>query len=96
MRIPASVRQVPAWLWVALVVVAGAVFLVWHRYVNNHADTDWHNPMEVAPAPTNVLPPFVPVPGVYGCRTPMLTSGAMRGRAYPGVLADVCVSLGGD
>lgn len=96
MRIPAAVRQVPAWAWVVLVALAGVGFLVWHRYAGDDADTDWHNPMEVAPAPANVFPPIVPTPGVYGCRSPMLTSGAMRGRAYPGVLADVCVSLGGD
>lgn len=91
-------RQLPPAAWIAAVMGAGLAFLVWHRYSQNDADSDWHNPMDAPVAPTLAgLPVSKPAyPAQHGGGRQMACSPAFRARSYAPDLVSADFSIIGE
>lgn len=81
-------RDIPPWMWVALVSVAGLAGLAWHRWANDDDDHDWTSAKEHQAPVTAAIT-------AHGAGAPMSCGQAVRGRAYPASLAAADCSLVG-
>lgn len=37
-----ALKAIPIWGWLSMVATAGVIFLVYHQYATNDADTEWN------------------------------------------------------
>jgi hypothetical protein len=91
----AKLRQVPPIAWPAGVALVGLLYLIWHRYATDDADTDWTTPKETQPGsmPLQLGTEF---PAGHGGGRPMGDSAPFRGRSWPATLFDSHTSIIGE
>ncbi len=41
-----ALKAIPIWGWLSMLATAGVVFLVYHQYATNEADTEWNPDMQ--------------------------------------------------
>lgn len=76
MKVLTRARAVPVWVWFAIVAGGGLGFLVFHRYTQDQADEDWHDPHQ-PDLQIDVRMSSVPQPSQVRAKS----------RSYPGSLA---------
>ena len=54
-----TLKQIPVWGWLSMIATAGVVFLIYHQYATNDADTEWNPdnqpPQMLSPAAISLI-----------------------------------------